>query len=117
MRTITALLLTFLLAANAQQQAPQEPITTFQSSSQLVVEIVTVHDKDGKSIEGLTARDFTVTENGAPQTITFAEFQKLAETAETPEPQFAARPVTPSAPAVTQTQIAPEKPGDIRYRN
>ena len=118
MRPITALLLTFLLAANAQQTPPQEPLTTFQSSSQLVVEIVTVHDKDGKSIEGLTAKDFTVTENGAPQTITFAEFQKLAEITDIPEARpLATRPVTPAAPLVTQTQIAPEKPGDIRYRN
>ena len=74
MKRITATLLAFVLASTAQQapQTPQTPsdgITTFKSNSQLVVEIVTVNDKSGKPIDGLTAKDFTVTENGTPQTL------------------------------------------------
>ena len=40
---------------------------------------VQTNDRAGKPIEGLTAADFTVTENGAPQSIKFCEFQKLAD--------------------------------------
>ena len=35
-------------------------------------------DKNGKPVEGLTAKDFTITEDGVPQTISFCEFQKIA---------------------------------------
>ena len=53
----------------------QQPVgeVTFSSSTQLVVETVTVRDKSGKPIEGLTAKDFTVTEKNAAQEIRFFE--------------------------------------------
>ena len=44
-------------------------------------------DKSGKTIEGLTAKDFTVTEDGAPQTIKFFEYQKLPDVARAPAAQ------------------------------
>ena len=39
-----------------------------------------VKDKNGNPIEGLTAKDFTVTENGVPQTIRFCEHQEFLKT-------------------------------------
>src|SRR5213075_280165 len=70
-------------AGSPQQQpaAPADNLAKFSSSTQLVVEIVSVKDKSGNIVEGLTAKDFTVTENGQPQTISFCEFQKLDEEA------------------------------------
>jgi VWFA-related protein len=81
--------------------------------------MVSVKDRNGKVIEGLTAKDFTVTENGAPQTIRFCEFQKLQEDAPEAAPVAppAARPEVAKVDAVTRNQIAPEPPGDIRYKN
>ena len=50
---------------------------TMSVSSKLVIEAVNVKDKQGKSISGLTAKDFTVTEDGVAQKITFCEYQEL----------------------------------------
>src|SRR5688500_3720862 len=72
----------FVVAPQAQQQS--QPI--FRSGSLLIVETVTVKDNAGNPIEGLTAKDFTITEDGEPQTISFVEFQRL------PGPDQAASP-------------------------
>ena len=48
--------------------AQQQPV--FRSGTRLVVETVSVKDKNGKPVEGLTAKDFTILEDGEPQTIT-----------------------------------------------
>ena len=41
-----------------------------------------VKDKQGEFISGLTAKDFTVTEDGVPQTIKFCEHQQFSEAVE-----------------------------------
>jgi VWFA-related protein len=121
-----ALLLSFSLTAQQQPpQAAQPPGGTvkFSTTSQLVVEVVSVKDKNGNPIEGLTAKDFTVTENGVAQTISFCEFQKLQEdpaAPATPAPAIAppiTTPAPPKADPTLQKEIAPERPGDIRYRD
>ncbi len=99
------------------QIAPaQEGVTTtFKSSTQLVVETVVVKDKSGKFIDGLTAKDFTITEDGAPQTIRFFELQKLPET---PGPPIASAPTGVKLfDKIPRTHIAPASPGDTRYRD
>ena len=55
----------------------QQGAATFGTSTHLVVQTVTVKDKDGKAIEGLAAKDFVVTEDGEPQQLSFVEFQRL----------------------------------------
>ncbi len=103
------------LAQVGQNKQPGAPEPTFQATTQLVIETVTVKDKDGRPVTGLTAKDFTLTEDGAPQEIRFFEFQKLDETVSgTPVP-FTQR--VPAFPKLTRTQIAPEVPGDVRYRD
>ena len=75
---------------NAVQQPDTGPVK-FETTLQLVVEMVSVTDKNGKTVEGLTAKDFTVTEDGKPQEIRFCEYQKLADDAP-PPPRPAAPP-------------------------
>src|SRR6266576_950416 len=122
MRPVAAALLVWTLTAVAQQTGqhapPQENGTAkITVSSQLVVETVVVKDKSGNPIEGLTVKDFNVTENGAPQAIRFCEHHELPET-----PSSA--PTDRSQPEnikiyhdLAKTRISPEKPGNIRYKN
>jgi VWFA-related protein len=63
------------MAQDRQDQPFKIAVTT-----RLVVENVTVKDRDGNVIEGLTQKDFTVTEDGVPQTIGLFRFEKLDDT-------------------------------------
>jgi VWFA-related protein len=119
MRSVTATFLSLALSANAQQVGqnapPSSAAPTFQTSSQLVVETVSVKDKNGNPVQNLAAKDFTVTEDGVEQTIKFFEFQKLADDSSTPSAAPANRPVP--FPKLPKTQIAPEAPGNTKYRD
>jgi VWFA-related protein len=101
----------------SQQKDSQQPFT-LSINTQLVVQTVVVKDKDGKNIEGLTDKDFTVTEDGAPQTISVFQFQRLDDKPLTKE----ASPVENQAPVVivqpkVPTQITPPPAGDARYQD
>ena len=68
---------------------------TLSVKSRLVVETVVVTDKGGNFISGLTAKDFTVTEDGTPQTIRVFEHETLpADTAPLPVTPLEAEQVT-----------------------
>jgi VWFA-related protein len=84
----------------------------FRTETRLVIQQVTVKDKSGKPIEGLTAKDFSITENGQPQTVAFVEFQKLAET-QAPVPALTER--VAAVPRLANSQIAAERPLDLKY--
>jgi len=107
-RKLWLLLIPF--AAFAQQA--EKP--TFSTTTHMVVETVTVKDKQGNPITGLTAKDFTLTEDGKPQTIAFVEYQKLPDAPAAPVALTAS--VAPVS-RLTRTQIAAEKPRDVRYRD
>jgi VWFA-related protein len=117
-----ALLLALILTASAQQPAapPAQPAqdagqdATFSSNTQLVIETVTVRDKSGKNIEGLTAKDFTITEDNAPQAIKFFEYQKLPEIPEPLPPQTGDISVLNKFP---KSRITAETPGNTRYKD
>src|SRR5207245_8085595 len=66
-----------LAAAQPARQAVPPP--TFRTGTRLIVQTVSVKDKEGRAIEGLTAKDFVVVEDGEPQTISFVEFQRLPD--------------------------------------
>src|SRR6185437_11329607 len=120
MRLLLTIMLLGTLTARAQVVGQNTPtaggsgVYTMSVSSKLVVEAVNIKDKQGNSLSGLTAKDFTVTEDGVPQQVSFCEYQKLPTTP----------PIAPKAPEnitvynrLGVTQIAPEKPGDIRYKD
>src|SRR5262249_52639255 len=110
------------LTAHAQQpqlqppQQNQQPYT-LKVSTQLVIETVVVKDKDGKPLEDLTAKDFSVTEDGVPQAISIFEFQRLDDSIAPPPILPPASSITGTAPSAASNQISRERPGDIRYRN
>lgn len=108
------------LAFAAQQTGQNAPLGnpgTFKitTGTQLVVETVAVTDKKGNPVEGLTAKDFTVSENGTPQTIRIFEYQKLPTSAElTPAPQPEHIHIYDK---LGRTQISPERVGDGKYKD
>ncbi|HVT46385.1 MAG TPA: VWA domain-containing protein [Vicinamibacterales bacterium] len=57
-------------ALPAAQQTASQQGTVFRATTNYVSTDVLVHDKDGKFIPDLTAKDFTVYEDGVPQAIT-----------------------------------------------
>src|SRR6185295_4271359 len=121
-RIVLALCISTLLAilAAAQQAPPNAPLAqapgTIRVGTQLVVETVIVKDRNGNAIQGLTTSDFTLTEDGVPQTISFVEFQHLEDSGNGAPP--APPPSTPAvatAPPTTAGQISPGRVGDTRY--
>src|SRR6201985_2257912 len=122
MRLLLAIFLLATLSAEAQtigQNATpgNSETATLSVRSQIVIETVVVKDKKGNPIDGLTAKDFTITEDGVPQTIRFCEHQTLPAT-------LSDVPITPSGPEdiklykrLARTQITPESPGDVRYKD
>lgn len=66
-------------AAEPQAAAPSPPSAHFTADTILVILNVVVSDENGQSVDGLSAGDFVVSEDGALQHITIFEFQKLAD--------------------------------------
>ena len=124
MRRLATALLTVAFAAssNAQQIGQNRPKDapenyTLSVKVQLVVEAVVVKDKQGNPIHGLTANDFTVTEDNVPQAIKFFEHQDLAVNAKPlPESKRADEDVR-IYKRLARERIAPETTENERYKN
>jgi VWFA-related protein len=124
----------------AQPTGKEPPQATFRASTRLVVHTVSVKDKDGKPIAGLTPKDFVVTENNESQEVAFAVYQQLDGELAEPLPPVPGSAVTvaatpaavpaaaapaavtpataiPPGTAVPPAQVFTPAPGDIKYQN
>jgi VWFA-related protein len=124
-QSVLMLLLSFAMPSHAQTigantKPEQAGAYTLTVKSQLVVETVTAKDKSGKFIGGLTAKDFLVTEDGAPQTVRFVEHEVLPDTAEPLPVQNADQEQITVYHRLARTAIAAEGPakadGSSRYQ-
>ena len=117
-RFLAALALTVVFAGlQARGSIAPAGQATFRSAAHLIVQTIAVKDKNGKPIEGLTAKDFVVTENGQPQEIAFVEFQRLEDVPAIPAEQTAA--IANVHAGINTSLVASEAvrvPGDARYR-
>jgi VWFA-related protein len=99
---------------NAPTQANgQSPIAV---TTRAVIETVDVTDKKGNPIEGLTAKDFTVTEDGVQQAISFCDYQKLAESPG-PMPAIHGNENVTIYGKLTRTKISPEPHGVLQHKD
>jgi VWFA-related protein len=123
MRYVAAIVLLLAAAGSRPQQVGenQEPGTTQSFTmtvrSNLVIEAVTVKDKQGNFIHGLTAKDFVLTEDGTPQTIRYCEWQNLSEAAKPLPPETESTEDITIYNRLVNTQIAPESMDNERYKN
>jgi VWFA-related protein len=121
MRRLAATILMLVTVGRTQQIGQNAPTDRNQDfkikvSTQLVVETVVALDKQGKPIEGLTANDFTVTEDGVPQKISFCERQRFPETP-IDTPVISKSEDIKLYRELPHTQISAESPGKPRYQN
>ncbi len=117
-------ILLFTLAAlvtPAQQVGQNTPAhsngqNSIAVTTRAVIETVDVTDKKGNPIEGLTAKDFTVTEDGVQQTIAFCDYQKLAESP-SPMPSMQGNGNVTIYDRLTRTKISPEPRGTLQHKD
>src|ERR1700678_2782261 len=124
MRILTSFLILLVAAthAGAQQIGQNKPADaadtyTLSMKVQLVTEAVVVKGKDGKPIQGLTAKDFAVTEDGVPQTVRICEHQDLSEEAKPLPVSKRDSEDIKLYRELARTQISPESVDNERYKN
>lgn len=98
-------------------QPSDSGVMTLKVQSHLVTEAVTVKDKNGKFIPGLTAKDFALAEDGTPQNVKFCEHQSLST-------DHSALPALDHNDeniqiyrTLSRSQIAPEQSENLRYKD
>ena len=119
----------FLLVATGGAQAPtpgpaappqgQQQPQVFRGSTRLVVQNVSVKDRDGRPIEGLTEKDFIVFEDNQRQDIAFVEYQRIVDdpVVDDPDPDPAPADDAAGAQRVANVEIATPPAGSVKYQN
>lgn len=102
-----------LLMVSAVAQQSQTP-ATFTAGAPLVIETVTVTDRKGNPVAGLSAKDFTVTEDGVPQSIRVFEYQNVPAPGQAQPPQPENIRIYNK---LGRTRISPERAGDTKYKD
>ena len=100
-------------AAPPQGQQPQ----VFRGSTRLVVQNVSVKDRDGRPIAGLTEKDFIVFEDNQRQEIAFVEYQRILDDPIVDDPDPAPVDNAAGAQRVANVEIATPPAGSIKYQN
>jgi VWFA-related protein len=93
----------------AQGQKSEVPPPAIRVSVRLVLADAVVTDRDGKTVTGLGARDFTVQEDGKPQKVTLVSFEEPAQMARALSSRRASLPpnVTTNRPEYHMPSSAP----------
>lgn len=115
-------ILAAVLPGSAQQtgsnkSAAEAESFTLSLSSNLVMEAVTVKDKQGRFVHGLTTKDFVLTEDDKPQTIRHCEYQNITETAKPLGPLTANENKVTIYKTLGRMQIAQYTESDARYKD
>lgn len=93
-----------LLGAVASLSAQQPGTQTFQASARLVPISVVVHDRSGKPVEGLTAADFTISEDGVNRPVALFSVESRSR---------ARADAAPAPPGVYTNQFDPTALGGV----
>jgi len=109
-RLSTAAAVLLLVSSAPAQQQP-----TFSANSNLVIVDISIKDKAGKPIEGLTQNDFTILEDGKPQKVTVFEYQRLTMVTEPPPPLSLDDQL--KLPDDPKTTITSSTPGHIQFHD
>jgi VWFA-related protein len=112
MRTAVPIVALAVLALGQQPDADVK----FTVTTNLVVVNVDVRDKDGKAVEGLKAPDFTILEDGKPQTISVFEYQRL-ETEAAPPASPSLKPRPAEGQEGSKREITPSAQGKVLYKD
>jgi len=102
-----------LLSVSLGGQDQNAPLTTFKTTTKLVVLDVFVRNKAGNAVENLKKEDFTLLENGKPQEISVFEFQRISA-----EPAGGAvSAVVDGTPPARANAINVDTAGKVKYRD
>ena len=106
-------------AQTVGQNAPTGSNGTYTMTvrSQLVIESVTAKDKKGNTVDGLTAKDFVLTEDGVAQAIRFCEKQTLPSVADAAQIAPLDKEQLKIFNKLSLGQIASDKTGNVRYKD